>query len=109
MRSIVLVLALGAISTASAQSSPSDEARAAFLQGKKALEQNDASKAVSLLEKAVSLDPLNWPALSLLQKTPILPSAATKVEISSGLTSVFGPATWNGATFTFQSVSELRL
>lgn len=57
MRSIVLVLALGAISTASAQSSPSDEARAAFLQGKKALEQNDASKAVSLLEKAVSLDP----------------------------------------------------
>jgi len=44
-------------SSAQAQSTPSDQARSAFLAGKKALEQNDASKAVDFLEKAVALEP----------------------------------------------------
>lgn len=58
MRSIAALLAI-AISTATlnAQASATDEAQAAFQLGKKALEQNDASKAVELFEKAVSLNP----------------------------------------------------
>lgn len=58
MRSIVTLFAI-AISTAtlSAQAPPTDEAQAAFQLGKRALEQNDASRAVTYLEKAVSLNP----------------------------------------------------
>ncbi|HZJ00311.1 MAG TPA: tetratricopeptide repeat protein [Gemmatimonadaceae bacterium] len=58
MRSIVILLAL-TISTSAlhGQVTQTDEAQAAFTRGKKALEQNDASKAVEFLEKAVSLNP----------------------------------------------------
>ena len=55
MRSIILTLALGAL--CSSVEAQSDEARSAFLAGKKALEQNDASKAVALFEKAIALEP----------------------------------------------------
>ena len=58
LRSIITLLAL-TISTSAlhAQVTQTDEAHAAFTLGKKALEQNDASKAVEFLEKAVSLNP----------------------------------------------------
>jgi tetratricopeptide (TPR) repeat protein len=45
------------ISATSTLSAQSDDARSAFVAGKRALDQNDASKAVELLEKAVSLEP----------------------------------------------------
>jgi tetratricopeptide (TPR) repeat protein len=58
LRFIVAILAIVVTSsTASAQSDKSDEARTAFLAGKKALEQNDAKKAVDLFEKAIALEP----------------------------------------------------
>jgi len=55
LRSIITLLAL-TISTSAlhAQVTQTDEAHAAFTLGKKALEQNDASKAVEFLEKAVA-------------------------------------------------------
>jgi tetratricopeptide (TPR) repeat protein len=58
LRSIVIILALTALSSsAAAQSNHSDEAKTAFLAGKKALDQNDAKRAVEQLEKAVALEP----------------------------------------------------
>ncbi len=58
MRSIATLLAIALSSSGLyAQSAPADEAQAAFTLGKKALEQNDASRAVEFLEKAVTLNP----------------------------------------------------
>ncbi len=53
---LVIAAALAAASL-NAQPTQANEAQAAFLLGKKALEQNDASKAVDHFEKAVSLNP----------------------------------------------------